>query len=74
MEVKYASHCSYRIRYHMVFVFKCRKNLVNDEIFDGIKTILVGISERYSLNFHAVGYERNYIRLLIEAAPRYSPS
>ena len=74
MEVKYASHCSYRIRYHMVFVLKYRKNLVTDEIFDGIKGILIGISKRYYLNFHALGFERNHLHLLIEAAPRYSPS
>ena len=74
MEVRYASHCSYRIRYHMVFVLKYRKNLVNDEIFDAIKDILSGISERYYLSFQAVGFERNHLHLLIEAAPRYFPS
>ena len=74
MEIKYASHCSYRIIYHMVFVLKYRKNLVTEEIFDGIKNILLGISERYYLNFHAVGFERNHLHLLIEVAPRYSPS
>ena len=74
MEVKYASHCSYRIRYHMVFVLKYRKDLVTDEVFNGIKDILIGISKRYYLNFHAVGFERNHLHLLIEGAPRYSPS
>ena len=58
----------------MVFVLKYRKNLITEEIFDGIKNILLGISERYYLNFHAVGFERNHFHLLIEAAPRYSPS
>jgi len=74
MEVKYASHCSYRIRYHMVFVLKYRKNLISDEIFEHMKKILSGISERYYLNFHAIGTDRNHLHLLIEAAPRYSPS
>ena len=74
MEVRYAAHCSYRIRYHMVFVLKYRKNLISGEIFENIKEILVGISERYYLYFQAVGYERNHLHLLIEAAPRYSPS
>jgi len=74
MEVKYASHCSYRIRYHMVFVLKYRKNLINKEIFDYIKHILSGISKRYYLNFQAIGVERNHLHILVEAAPRYSPS
>jgi REP-associated tyrosine transposase len=74
MEVKYAYQCSYRIRYHMVFVLKYRKNLISDEIFEYMKKILSGISERYYLNFHAVGTDGNHLHLLIEAAPRYSPS
>jgi putative transposase len=74
MEVKYVSHCSYRIRYHMIFVLKYRKNLIDNEIFEAIKDILLGITERYYLNFQAFGHERDHFHLLIEAAPRYSPS
>ena len=74
MEVKYAAHCSYRIRYHMVFVLKYRKNLISDEIFEAIRDILSGISERYYLNFQAVGHVGNHFHILVEAAPRYSPS
>jgi len=74
MEVKYASHCSYRIRYHMVFVLKYRKCLIDSKIFDHIIQILSDISERYYLNFQAVGCERNHLHILVEAAPRYSPS
>ena len=74
MKVKYAPHCSYRIRYHMVFVVKYRKFLISLEIFNYIKIILKNIEERYFLNFHAIGYENNHLHLLIEARPRYSPS
>ena len=74
MKVQYACHCSYRIRYHMVFVLKYRKDLINDRVFQELKDILVGISERYYLLFQAVGTDRNHLHVLIEAAPRYSPS
>jgi len=74
MEVSYACHCSYRIRYHMVFVLKYRKCLISNEIFDFIKTICAGISERYFLKFHAIGSDGDHLHLLIEGAPRYSPS
>jgi len=74
MEVRYASHCSYRIRYHMVFVLKYRKSLITEEIFNYLKHIFSGISERYYLNFQALGVERNHLHILVEAAPRYSPS
>ena len=74
MQVQYASHCSYRIRYHMVFVVKYRKDMIGDSIFEYMKEILEGISQRYYLNFHAIGYEENHLHILVEARPRYSPS
>ena len=74
MEVRYASHCSYRIRYHMVFVLKYRKSLITEEIFNYLKHIFSGLSERYYLNFQALGVERNHLHILVETAPRYSPS
>lgn len=74
MKVEYASHCSFRIRYHMVFVVKYRKGLISDVVFEFLKDILKGIEERYYLKFHAMGYENNHLHLLVEARPRYSPS
>jgi putative transposase len=58
----------------MVFVLKYRKHLISNEIFDCLKKVLVGISERYYLFFQAVGCDNCHLHLLIEAAPRYSPS
>lgn len=74
MKVRYASHCSYRIRYHMVFVLKYRKDLISDLVFSELKDILEGISFRYHLSFQAVGTDKNHLHLLVESAPRYSPS
>ena len=74
MRVRKASHCSYRIRYHMVFVVKYRKDLITPEIFSFMKIICKGIQERYYLHFDALGYEEDHIHLVIEGAPRYSPS
>ena len=74
MEVKHASHCTYRIRYHMVFVLKHRKSLIDQSIFEFMKKILQGIQKRYYLNFHAIGTDRNHLHILVEAAPRYSSS
>ena len=74
MKVRYASHCSYRIRYHMVFVLKYRKDLISDLVFSELKDILEGISLRYHLSFQVVGTDKNHLHLLVESAPRYSPS
>ena len=74
MKVEYAPHCSFRIRYHMVFVVKYRKDLISDEIKEYLKEILQGIELRYYLKFHAFGTEEDHLHILVEARPRYSPS
>ena len=74
MEVSYACHCSYRIRYHMVFVLKYRKQLISVSVFEFLKSVFHGISERYFMNFHAIGTDEDHLHILVEAAPRYSPS
>ena len=74
MQVKYASHCSYRIRYHIVFVTKYRKSLLTSQVFEFLKSIFTGITERYFLNFHAIGTDSEHLHILVESAPRYSPS
>ena len=74
MKVEYAPHCSFRIRYHMVFVVKYRKDLLTEDIFIFLKEIFLGITKRYYLNFHAIGLDEDHLHILVEARPRYSPS
>ena len=74
MKVEYAPHCSFRIRYHMVFVVKYRKDLITEEIFQYFKEIFIGITQRYYLNFHAIGQDEDHLHILVESRPRYSPS
>ena len=74
MKVRKACHCSYRIRYHLVFVVKYRKGLIDGEMFEYMKNVCKGIQERYFIWFEALGHEENHVHLVVEAAPRYSPS
>ena len=74
MEVKHPAHCTYRIRYHIVFVIKYRKCLITPPIFEFFKTICKEIEERYYFNFEALGSDGDHLHLVVEAAPRYAPS
>ena len=74
MELMRAPHCTYRIRYHMVFVLKFRKSLITKEIFELMKEVCKGIEERYYFKFDAIDHEENHVHILIRGAPRYSPS
>jgi putative transposase len=58
----------------MVFVMKYRRNLISREIFEFMKIVCDGISQRYYLHFDALGSDGDHLHLVVEGAPRYSPS
>ena len=74
MEVEYAPHCSYRIRYHMVFVIKYRKSILGEQEILFLKDLLQQIGHRYWFKFDAIGMEKNHFHVVLGAAPRYAPS
>lgn len=74
MEVRHASHCTYRIRYHLVLVLKYRKRLITSEIFAYMQKICSGISARYYFYFEALGSDGDHLHIVVECAPKHSPS
>ena len=72
MEVEHAAHCTYRIRYHMVFVMKYRKRLLNDAVVDFLKVLFLEIGQRYWFRFDAIGFDGDHLHVLVAAAPRYA--
>ena len=75
IEVKKASHCAYKIRYHMVFNIKYRRKLLQDkDRINYIKFICSEIGKRYCFDFDAIGTDGDHVHIFIGAAPRYSPS
>ena len=74
MELERACHCTYRIRYHMVFVIKYRKSILYSKEISFLKELLLRIGDRYWFKFDAIGMEGNHFHIVVGAAPRYSPS
>jgi putative transposase len=75
MEVEKAAHCTYRIRYHMVFVVKYRKHMLLEKTrIEFLKEIMQGLALRYYFKFEAIGIEGDHFHIVVGAAPRYSPS
>jgi len=72
---KKASHCAYKIRYHIVFSIKYRRKQLQDITrINYIKHICSEISERYCFDFDAIGTDGDHVHIFAVAAPRYSPS
>jgi putative transposase len=75
IEVKKASHCAYKIRYHMVFGIKYRRKLLQDnDRINYIKSVCSEIGKRYCFDFDAIGTDGDHVHIFVGAAPRYSPS
>jgi len=75
IELRKASHCVYKIRYHMVFSIKYRRKLLRDaDRINYIKNICSEIGEKYWFDFDAIGTDGDHVHIFVGAAPRYSPS
>ncbi len=75
MELRRANHCVYKIRYHMVFCLKYRKNLfLGTELINFLKNLCFEISERYCFEFEVIGSDGDHVHLFVGAEPKYSPS
>lgn len=74
-ELSHACHKVYSIKYHLMFCIKYRKDLfLDNQIVEYFKDILRKVGERYYFVFETIGVDQNHVHLLVQAAPRYSPS
>ncbi len=75
LELRHASHCVYRIRYHMVLCVKYRKKLLIDqERIILFKNICTEIGERHCFEFDAIGTDGDHVHIFVGSAPKYAPS
>jgi len=73
--IKHACHKVYCIKYHLMFCVKYRKDIfLEDKYISFFKETLKKIGERYFLTFETIGIDEDHIHLLVQAAPKYSPS
>lgn len=71
----HASHKVYSIKYHLMFCVKYRKDMfLEDKYILFFKETLKEISRRYYFTFETVGIDEDHVHMLVQAAPRYSPS
>ena len=73
MKLEKASHCVYKIRYHMVIAVKYRKILLNKAVEDCIKETMKGITERYEIAIDEIGFDQNHIHIFCGSKPTESP-
>ncbi len=75
LELRHASHCVYKIRYHMVLCIKYRKKLLmHQDRIDFLKNTYLEVGQRYCFQFDAIGTDGNHMHVFVGSEPKYSPS
>lgn len=70
-----ASHTTYDLKYHFVWIVKYRKAILFDpDIETALRSILEAIGQRYWLEMQELGTDGNHLHAFVRAAPRYAPA
>ena len=70
-DLRKASHTTYELKYHFVWIVKYRKDLLfREKLAKKLKEIVKGIGERYWFEVDTMGTDGNHFHLFVGAAPR----
>ena len=58
--------------YHIQLTIKYRKALLNPKLESVLKESMRGFKERYAIEIHSIGFDRNHIHVLCKFLPKYS--
>ena len=75
MELKFASHCAYQIRYHQVLCVKYRREIFKKEKYIvWLKKVLHEICERYWYEIDEIGTDGDHVHIFVWSKPSVAPS
>ena len=72
--VKSSSHCKYNLNYHLVWIPKYRKPLLEGEVINVLEKIINGQCEQYGWDCLALEIMPDHIHLFVSARPKWCPS
>jgi putative transposase len=58
-----ASHVTYDCRYHIVWITKYRRKILNDEIQERLKTIINGVAKEMYIDIISIGMEEDHVHI-----------
>jgi|SRR3989338_2549749 len=75
-ELVRSSHKVFRIKYHLVFCIKYRKDLfLEDKYVETVKNICKNIEDRFHVKFETTGFDEDHVHFLLESLTTvYSPA
>ncbi len=74
MGIRRTKHAVYDLKYHLVWIPKYRKHILDKEVSDYIKVIFDMIAEEYEFRIDTMGVMEDHVHVFVEVPPRYSPA
>jgi len=72
--VKRSRHAVYDLKYHFVWIPKCRKLVLKGPVAESLKKIFYGIAERYEMEIDTLEVMSDHVHVFLIAPPKHSPS
>ena len=72
MGIRRTKHAVYDLKYHLVWIPKYRKHILDKEVSDYIKTIFNKIAKEYEFRIDTMEVMEDHIHIFVEVPPRYS--
>ena len=67
------NHSKFLIKYHIIFICKYRKKLLQENIEQSMKNILFSIASSSDFSIEVMETDKNHIHMLICSVPKLSP-
>jgi putative transposase len=74
MDYGHTSHAVYELKYHMVWVPKYRRAVLEGPVASALKRIFKGTAERYGFQIVEQEAMPDHVHLFVSAPPRFSPA
>ena len=74
MGIRRTKHAVYDLKYHLVWIPKYRKHILDKEVSDYLKTIFNKIAEEYEFRIDTMEVMEDHVHIFVEVPPKYSPA
>ena len=74
MGIRRTKNAVYDLKYHIVWIPKYRKDILDKEVSDYSKAMFNKIAEEYGLRIDTMEVMEDLVHIFVEAPPKYSPA
>ena len=74
MGIRRTKHAVYDLKYHVVWIPKYRKDILDKEVSDYLKATFNKIAEGYGFRIDTMEVMEDHVHIFVEVPPRYSPA